>query len=241
MAYSAIIVTPIGAQADPYVYAITDEEGSIIEEMHDHGLGNVVTATSIFFNMLPNGANSAKQIIQSLSIKLEFYVTDSRVVLRCEKYDKGSSWSGGLAALALDAASSIAAAARRKGKVMLGHIRYEWIRAISYSQGQIIITYIDTERNNWTLSLLFKRATDTEFIAHEILRRTCAYRLAMTDERDEKDEEFYKKYASGGKIPPSDNPKKSIPRIQIPVSYLAPGGKKFRPEWGTPKKEESNA
>ena len=238
MAFSAIVVAPIGGQADPFAYPITDEECNVIEEKLDHGLSNVVTATSIFFSY--RGASSSKQVIQGLNLKVDFYVTDSRVVLLCEKYDKGSSWSGGLAALALDAASSIAAAARRKGKVMLGHIRYEWISEITYNhKGHIGISYKDGDKNCWTLGLLFKKATDTEFVANEILRRTCAYRLAMTDqeekERHEGAVEFFVKYSTGGRITPTENPKKESSRIQIPYSFLAPGGQKFRP--GTQQQE----
>ena len=50
-------------------------------------------------------------------IKIDFHVTDSRVAFRCEKYDKGSKWAGGLTASVLNIGSRILEANRRRGKI----------------------------------------------------------------------------------------------------------------------------
>ena len=70
--------------------------------------------------------------------ELDFHVviTEARVVVYCEKFTKGGGWRGfgvgGVAfALVANAVSHARAAARRKGKIFIGQVRYAWLRQVS--------------------------------------------------------------------------------------------------------------
>ena len=63
-------------------------------------------------------------------------ITDARVVVYCEKFEKGGGWRGfglgGLAVAAMaNAVSHARAAARRKGKVLVTQVRYPWIAQVA--------------------------------------------------------------------------------------------------------------
>ena len=66
------------------------------------------------------------------------FVTDSRVALACEMYDKGGGWvgfgAGGLlVAVTANAVSKARAASRSRGKVLVGHVRYPWLKSVGAS------------------------------------------------------------------------------------------------------------
>jgi hypothetical protein len=57
-------------------------------------------------------------------------VTDARVALACSKYDTGGSWVS-----AVGVASKALAASRRRGKMMVSHVRYPWLVGV-YGQNR---------------------------------------------------------------------------------------------------------
>lgn len=244
MEFEAFTIAAVGDRDEPFAYPITDEQSSIIEELWDHGLQNVLTS-NMFAVSKKNQYQNQWQFQMSNEMQTSFYVTDSRVAFLCEHFDNGNSYTG-QGALIAEAISRAKAHKRTKGKVFLGQIRYEWLRTIGYkrkvsygTKDIVSLRYIDTDKNSFALDFFFKKGTDTEFIANDILRRACIYRLAMTDNEEKEKQEgsvaFFEKYSTGGKITPTDNPKEDFSLISIPFSYYAPGGKKFRP--GTQKQE----
>jgi len=239
MAYNAIIIAEIGDQDQPFAYAITDGDGNLVPEQHDRGLKNVLTATGIQVKKLVPGAKEYVQVINGTDIRIDVHVTDSRVAVLCEKYDKGGGWyGGGLASVVLNAGSKIMAAQRRKGKVLIGHIRYEWISNIGYQRKTNFLTsetvrlfYSDTEKISWYVELTWKQGPDAESVANDILRRLSKYRLEMNDEKDEKEIDFFTRHINGERITPSDDPKKKLSMIRIVNHYFAPKGDNMRPKW----------
>jgi len=238
MAYCAVVIDQIGNQEYPYLYPITDDLGNMIPERWDRGLNNVVTATSIYVQRRKDGENNFVQLLSASDIKMDVYFTDSRVAFRCEKYDKGGGWTGGLTALALNAGSKMMAAHRRKGKILIGHVRYEWVREIQYnrkynwaSNEELRFVYRDNEKATWVITLHFKKETDTAFLANDTLHRASKYRLAMQDEKGEKEMEFFTLNSHQGTITPSADPKKNYSTIMFPNHYFAPKGGDKRPNW----------
>jgi hypothetical protein len=240
MAFNAIYISQIGDQQNPFAYAVTDDMGNLIEEKWDHGLNNVVTATSILLTKKGAEMPSFVQVTKATNLKINFYVTDSRLTLVCKNYEKGGGWVGFdavsiLTALTINAGSKIIAAAKNKGKIFLGQIRYEWVYFIGYkrksnwrSGDAIVICYQDAQKTFWMMTLQLKNGTDTAFIANDILRRAAKYRLEMTDEKSEKALKFFREYAAGAKIVPNDNPQK-VSTIFIHDHYFAPNGEDKRP------------
>lgn len=73
-----------------------------------------------------------QQLAQFSDITATVLVSDQRVAVACSKYDKGGGRSGfGLGGLAVavttNAVSKGLARRRRKGKTLLGHVRYDWL------------------------------------------------------------------------------------------------------------------
>ena len=137
--------------------------------------------------------------------------------------------------------------AEADGDVIIGHVRYEWLRHVAYQEKSwsnhncITLIYEDLDSTRYLVHIAIKSKTDVAALANDILRRASLYRLAMTDEKPDKEVAFYTQYSTGRKITPKPDPKKQLSSVEISRAYLAPGGEKFRPEWGIHKEEENNA
>ncbi len=114
------------------------------------------------------------------------YVSDCRVMLACEKYEKGSTWvSPPAVAAAATVVSTVRAARRRRGKVMVGQIRYESIKRIGASppiQGRHLLAIIALEYPDLgtTKSLhlhLLRGGPEPVVVAQDIAQRAAAFRL----------------------------------------------------------------
>lgn len=133
-------------------------------------------------------------------------VTDSRIAIYCEKYDKGGGFIGfgvgAAVALAANVASRALAARRRKGKALVGHVRYRWLSHVGaaskaglLSRDKVRILVREGNQSahpgaHLELLLLFKRGIDPHEIAAEIARRAAQARLLETDLSDEHRSEF---------------------------------------------------
>ncbi len=237
--FKAIVLQKIGDSSKPYAYAGTDENGNLIEDPLDHGLNHRVTAKRIdFYRKRP----SDEKYLLTASLKdieVEMTVTDCRVIYRCDDYDKGDGkWSGGLTAVALNAYEKSKGRKRSAGKTLLGHIRYEWIREILYTEYrsqrllesdlyELGLIYMDKQKNLYIVEVSFGRGMETSFLANEILHKTCRYRLNMQDEKDETEQAFLSKYLTGS-ISQNSDPK-DYSSIRIPASYYGSYGSANRP------------
>jgi hypothetical protein len=114
------------AMADPAV-----ADGMLVErEDLDGPSVMTVPASAIRVNGVTAGGST--RLLEYKGVKAFLYVTDSRVVLACENYDKGSTYLGigdigAPVAVAATAMSRLRARARRKGKMLTGQIRYQWL------------------------------------------------------------------------------------------------------------------
>ena len=66
------------------------------------------------------------------AVTFEVLITGGRVVIYCEKFTKGGGWRGfGIGGLAFAAVANTVsharAAARRRGKLLVAHVRYPWL------------------------------------------------------------------------------------------------------------------
>ena len=241
MAFNAMYIKKSGDQSQPFAYAGSDETGQLAVEMPDGGSGRVASlkANSFTVRRKADGATAYADVMSAGNVKLEVYVTDSRVAFRCKKYKKGRAWYGtGAGALVAGIAmllSAIIAAVSRSGKLLLGQVRYEWISQIQYSRkvswktaNSVRLCYTDTEKNSWIIGLTFKKDVDTAALANDILHRACRYRLATQEEKSETALAFFNQNAQSGVIPPSPNPK-NYASVTFPTYYTAPGGEAKRP------------
>lgn len=240
--FNAIDIREIGDQSNPFAFPATDNMCNLIEEPWDGRLGTPMNVKDVVvMNQHEEGSDYVK-VVDAADAKFDFYITNSRAILLCKKYDKGSVWFGigGLgaaAALVGTAVSKISAAVRSKGTVLLGHIRYEWLMGVGYKRktgwldgDYVYLYYLDFTDTAWCFYLPFPKGTDTANIANKILQQACKYRLEMNDEKKESDVVFYEKHAKGAKITPADDPK-MMSQCFLPSYYYAPGGEEKRPKF----------
>lgn len=121
-------------------------------------------------------------------------VTDVRVIVYCEKYDKGGGWAGfggaGLAvALAANAISKARAAHRRKGRVLVAHVRYPWLERVlatpkvSWLTSERVRLRVNampggTSSRHIMIELELPKHESALSLANEITHRAARYRLA---------------------------------------------------------------
>ena len=138
--------------------------------------------------VLPGGC---KTLLRASKISGTLYITDCRVAFACENYDTGSRhWgigAGAIVALAADGISKAAAAHRRKGKILVGHTRYPWLRFVAAKpkRGYGSINELRLGCNTKTGSQTRTYRLDVTLAsvnpldaAQDIIRRAAQYRLA---------------------------------------------------------------
>jgi len=236
MAYTAVVTREIGDTVQGYEWAAVDSDGKIVEEIWDGGLGSPYIATQIKI-CERSSSDSWYPSTHIDKISIEVYVTDSRVIIRCDKYDKGDSrWIGGLSALAMNAIERGIGAVRSRGKSFIGHLRYEWLESIYYSQktgwlsdNTIRLFYTDDDRTEQYIELILKKDTDMAEMSNKIFHKALAYRKAMTDKKSDEFQSFLNEYSDCNKMLPVSTDSKKMSGIIFPYAYLAPIGFKYRP------------
>ncbi len=125
---------------DPALYPTlsqADESLPIALEAADGSGPTMIPATSL--SIVEVGETGpAKELRRLEDLKLTLMITDSRLVMYCDKFDKGGGWTGfgaaGFAvALAANAVSRARAASRRRGKLLVGQVRYAWLAQVDAS------------------------------------------------------------------------------------------------------------
>jgi hypothetical protein len=214
---------------DTYLYPGLGEQGgrAFAEEPADGG--NIKMLRT--FDVSVHGAGrtfrrmaaaSPRDVPIRIPANTAVYVSDCRVVLSCENWEKvsiigpvvlgllgvGGAPAGaliGAAATAVSAGRAVRAAqvtedrraaqvaqdrsqgarhtavARRKKKVMVGQIRYEWIKRIGASSPKrpriVALEYTDSETTKSLHLHLLRRGVEPAVLAQDIARRAAAFRL----------------------------------------------------------------
>lgn len=111
--------------------------------------------------------------------RVDIIVTDARVALACSKYHKG--FGGGIIT---GSASRVLAASRRRGKMLVGQVRYPWLQRVGsktkfgWTTNERLMLVFHTAEGGMAYGLNLPGDTDAAAIAAEIVRRAAAYRLA---------------------------------------------------------------
>jgi zinc-ribbon domain len=188
-----------------------------------------VVATSV--RVLEAGS-SLKTLVKLNDVKIDIYITDGRVALACEKYDKGGGWvgfggAGVLVAVTANAVSKAMAAKRSRGKVLVGHVRYPWLRNVGATSKSSFVTaeairleYAEKLPSGVVrkmLELTLPKNIDATLVAQEITRRAAAFRLANYPGMSV---ENRAKYASLCEAPPRvEPPPKKFAFVPMPTFF----------------------
>jgi hypothetical protein len=175
-----------------------EEKGSVRMEQWD-GQPLRLAASSITVQELRSGKWRTLQQVRD--VKLDVLVTDSRLLVSCGKFDKGGGWvgfggGGVLFALAANGVSKARAAHRRHGKLLVGQVRYPWLRCVGYkpkagwgSNEELRLGVVtksgEGERQELFLDLALPKNVDSAAVARAVVMRAAAYRLAYTEVADE--------------------------------------------------------
>lgn len=120
-------------------------------------------------------------------------VTDCRVTFACSAYDKGSSWWGiGLigvsVALTATAVSKARAAHRRQGKMLVGQVRYAWLRQVTWRQGTWLVAgwvqlaYLLPEHGELRMTIGLPRQTEAKPLAQRIIAGAATFQAKAADD-----------------------------------------------------------
>jgi hypothetical protein len=170
---------------------LSDPDEPRLLALDDHDGPDTKTFVATTVRVIQAG-EPARTLIRLRDVKIEVLVTEARLALACEKYDKGGGWvgfgvGGFVVAQAANAVSKARAAKRSRGKVLVGHVRYPWVTAVGattrsgfLTEEAIRLEIREKERGATVrklLELTLPRGMNATLVAQDIARRVASYRL----------------------------------------------------------------
>jgi hypothetical protein len=143
--------------------------------------------------MKSNG--ETREVAHAERIKAAVALTDTRLVVACTQFRTGGGWrgygAGGAAvAIAANAVSKAVATRGTKGYSLVGHVRHEWLGAVSATKSgwgsptanALALIYMDPTGINGVcrLNLHLPKKVSTTEAARTLLRRALRHRLTTT-------------------------------------------------------------
>src|SRR6478609_2958218 len=175
--------------------------------LEDRDGADVTTLRCKAVTMQTNGEK--KPFMRVGDVSAQLYVTDCRLAFACSKFDKGGGWVGGATAMVvMNAGSKLLAARRRRGKMLVGHIRYPWIQSV-FAQNHITLRHAEMLRivvklpgdASWTkVEFELPKDLDATALAAEIIRRSARFRLSHEPELSDEEKSHFAELASLDRI-----------------------------------------
>ncbi|WP_416417170.1 hypothetical protein [Paenarthrobacter aromaticivorans] len=190
-------------------------------------------ATGADVQILDPSRNQFRQLAEIKDVRIECYMSESRLAMICRKYDKGGGWVGGPGALVLNAGSKIIAANRSRGKALAGHLRYPWLSKVlfhtrqGFLDSEILRLIYQSEGATMYLELTLDGSFNSGAIAYEIVQRTVSYRQADRAPVSEEDARALEALRSEGPVLPTE--KGSMAKYTVPASCPAGTGAQYSP------------
>lgn len=204
----SVLAVRTGDEPQTTLYPDPGDTPDSIELTPADGQVQIYAATGL--TILSLAGARRQQLAQFSDITATVLVTDQRLAVACSKYDTGGGSSGfGLAALAVavtaNAVSKGLAKRRRKGKTLVGHVRYDWLRQLEakdrtglLSKNSLELLLSDPTADGLLILgiTLGKRETATS-IATDIATRAAHYQAAqLTDASNRTELEAYSRQAT---------------------------------------------
>ena len=148
--------------------------------------------------LLLNGRREGR--VQKVPVAV--FITDARVAIACSTFDKGGGWIGSpTAMIVLNIGSKALAAARRRGKMLVGQVRYPSLAEVSHQRkgalGNLRLSSPTPDGRMFTLDVRVQQPADAPSLAVEIARRAANYRLACDPNLSDEDREILEGLAAG--------------------------------------------
>lgn len=232
MPYNPLTVTQPD-ETSSFAYPSITPELTLVMDALDGDIIGPIHANAATVEQFDEKRKKMVTVASVQDVKIDVYITEARVVLVCEKYDKGGGWIGGPVTIALNAGSKILAANRRRGKALTAQMRYPWIARVMFQPKRgfggfeaIKFTFV-SEGVTMTLQIQLDKSTDSGPMAYEIVKRLVAYRLADTDDKSSEELSAFHALLAAGQV--ETPPKGQMGQYAIPTSYPAGGGENFAP------------
>jgi hypothetical protein len=161
------------------------EKNAIVFEERDGDNVQRLTASEIIFKV------GGQTKFKDRKVKIDLFVTDARFALACSSYDKGGGhafFGGGgalLIGVAVNSVSKVRSKMRSRGKMLVGQVRYPWLRRVGSSPKTGFGSYEKLHFESTvkgggttTLTLYLPSSVSAAQIAAEVTRRAARYRLA---------------------------------------------------------------
>lgn len=169
----------VGAVDSQYVVDIDGRDGQV----------SVVQAKGLKVQELRG--DKLVQVAKAADVKIDLYLTETRIAIGCEKYDEGGRYwgfgAGAILALAANGISMAVAAVRRRNKALVGHIRYPWLYAVGASSktgwtDEEMLRLRCYQRVNGVqrtlyLDLTLPKSVSAVWVAQQLMQRSARYRL----------------------------------------------------------------
>lgn len=228
---------------------LSDSSSSAIVAMDRYDGPNVMNVVATAVRVLEVCDGNLKTLAKLREVKIDIYITDGRLALACEKYDKGGGWvgfggAGALVAVTANAVSKARAASRSRGKVLVGHIRYPWLKSVGassksgFGSTEAIRLEYSEKRASATvrkmIELTLPKNIDATLVAQEIAKRAAAYRLSYYADMSAEERA---KFTSLSQAPPQLQPApKTFAFLRMPTYFHIGARTAFppSPQSGTP-------
>lgn len=234
MTYNVLAVCENGEETFP-LYPVLNDDILVTGEALDGGFGQPMQVSRVVIRR--RVGNGYKTVMETKDLSFQVWITASRVVFYCKKFEKGGGWVGwGLGGLAVavvaNSVSHAIAAKRRKGKALVGNLRYPWVSSVMFSpragfgtENDVRISFVDgTEdsRPECDITFSIERHNDANRVARHIVDRIIAYRYAAGEEMDADElRQFEELRTSGLAAAPQ---KGRLTSYRIPTSWRVPLG-----------------
>ena len=232
MVYSPLTITEPG-EPESFAYPSINQQLRLIWDELDGDIIGPIHASSAEVHIYDAGSSRFRKLAGVDEVRIDCYVTDSRFAMVCANYDKGGGWVGGGAALLLNAGSKLLAAGRSRGKALAGHLRYPWLDSILFQPRYGVMTAetlrlaFNSEGNAMYLQLTLDKTTDTAALAHDLMKRTVAYRQADTHPLDEEDRGAFISLLEAGPVALPE--KGTMADYKMPSSWPAGAAAQYAP------------
>ncbi|MFC9351698.1 hypothetical protein [Arthrobacter sp. NPDC057013] len=232
MVYNPLAITEPG-EPESFAYPSISRNLSLIWEDLDGDIIGPIHASAAEVHIYDPASGRFRKAAGVDEVRIDCYVTDSRFAMVCSNYDKGGGWVGGGAALLLNAGSKLLAAGRSRGKALAGHLRYPWLDSILFQPRYGVLTAetlrlaFNSEGSAMYLQLTLDKSTDTAALAHDLMKRTVAYRKADTHPLDEEEMDALNALLQAGPAPLPE--KGTMAAYKLPSSWPAGAAAQYAP------------
>jgi hypothetical protein len=200
MTWSVLTVVGPDTPPHPFVPVPGEQPDTVVLEPSDGPNGQYVLATSLWVYAIRGPGQRNLHLAHVSDVKAQLLITDQRVAVACSKYEKGGGWAplGGVAsgaiALTANAVSKARASSRRRGKMLVGHVRYPWVGCVGFKERtglmgmeQVrigLINPVGGESNALFLDVGLPKNLSSKEVARAITQRVAKYQLADTENVD---------------------------------------------------------